>query len=642
MKQQQGGAGGVLGVRFESQRFRLLSIVVGCFLISVTFLLSSRPEAAAFDTLSPKAWLEEARSAPTTAAAAVKTVKSSHKLGGRDFLVDVAPQQGENHGRQQQQSAGDKTETEWVKDTVIIEERTGGAGAGGSERAEQEEAESELNAAAGTGTDRQPGVQAEAAPGTTTTTDDEEEEAVHHDDVPEQTTATAQPAVVETTTAVTQPDQQLPVPGLFSEKETQKVGGRTMKLQDEPVTTTTTEQPKQTPAVVKPAAPLPPLCDFSDRRADICDFTGDIRMDANASSFIVVVDPAVAAQSHKVRPYQRKGDETCMGRVTEITVRTSSSSPAPPPQCTRTHTVPAVTFSIGGYTGNIFHDFSDVLVPLYNTVHRYGGEVQLVMTNVAPWWLVKYDKLLRSISRHAPIDLAKAAAAGEVHCFPHAIVSLRAHRELIIERDRSADGLTTPDFTRFVRRALSLPRDAPTRVADGTGRKPRLLIIARHRTRILLNLGEFIRAAEEAGFEAAMSESDVGDSISRVGAQINSADVLVGVHGAGLTNMMFLPPGATLVQVVPWGGLQWIARMDYGDPAEAMGLKYVQYEIGVEESSLKDKYPRDHEIFTNPTGMHKRGFGFMRQTLMDGQNITVDLGRFRAVLQEALGNYLAQ
>jgi len=634
--QQGGGGGGVLGVRFESQRFRLLSIVVGCFLISVTFLLSSRPETAAFDTLSPKPWLEEARSTPTTA---IKTVRSSPspKLGGRDFLVDVAPRhgaQGEDHGRlpQQQQSAGEKTETEWVKDTVIIEERAGGAGAGGSERAEQEEAES--------GADRQPGVEDDTQ-AARTTVQEEEAEAVHHDDLPVQTTTT-KPAVE--TTPTTKPDQQdqLPVPGLFSDKETtQNVGGRMMKLQAEQATATTGQQQQQTPAIIEPTTPLPPLCDFSDRRADICDFTGDIRLDANSSTYTVIVGPATPAQSHKVRPYQRKGDTMCMGRITEITVRTSSSSTSPPPQCTHTHTAPAVTFSIGGYTGNIFHDFSDVLVPLYNTAHRYAGDVHLVMANVAPWWLIKYDKLLRSISRHAPIDLAKAGAAGEVHCFPHAVVSLRAHRELIIERDRSADGLATPDFTRFVRRALSLPRDAPTRVADGTGRKPRLLIIARHRTRILLNLADFIRAAEEAGFEAAMSESDVGDSISRVGAQINSADVLVGVHGAGLTNMMFLPPGATLVQVVPWGGLQWIAHMDYGDPAEAMGLRYVQYEIGVEESSLKEKYPRDHEIFTNPTGMHKKGFGFIRQTLMDGQNITVDLGRFRAVLQEAIGNYLA-
>ncbi|VAH71141.1 unnamed protein product [Triticum turgidum subsp. durum] len=476
------------------------------------------------------------------------------------------------------------------------------------------------------------------------------EEEVRDAAVPTRAAAiTARPAVETTPTPATttrhDQDQLLPVP----ERAT---GGRMMKLQAEPATTEQQQLPTpgrletaepERAARDQPQQPLPPLCDFSDRRSDVCDFTGDIRMEANASSFVVVVDAATAAQSHKVRPYPRKGDQTCMGRVPEITVRTaSSSSTPPPPQCTRTHSVPAVTFSIGGYTGNIFHDFSDVLVPLYNTVHRYRGDVQLVMATVVPWWLVKYDKLLRELSRHAPLDLAAAAAKGETHCFRHAVVSLRAHRELIIERDRSPDGLATPDFTRFIRRALSLPRDAPTRLADGTGRKPRLLIIARHRTRILLNLGDMMRVAEEAGFEAVVSESDVGDSISRVGAEINSADVLLGVHGAGLTNMMFLAPGATMVQVVPWGGLQWIARMDYGDPAEAMGLRYVQYEIGVEESSLKDRYPRGHKIFTDPTSLHKKGFGFMRRTLMDGQNITLDLGRFRGVLHQALGNYLVQ
>jgi len=36
--------------RLESQRFRLMSIVVGCFVICLVFLLSSRPDATAFDT----------------------------------------------------------------------------------------------------------------------------------------------------------------------------------------------------------------------------------------------------------------------------------------------------------------------------------------------------------------------------------------------------------------------------------------------------------------------------------------------------------------------------------------------------------------------------------------------------------------
>ncbi|EEE53772.1 hypothetical protein OsJ_00161 [Oryza sativa Japonica Group] len=538
-----GSSGRLHALRFESQRFRLLTIVVGCFLISLTFLLSSRPDATVFSTLSPRESLEDAR------MPAMKMLHRSSSGGlTRDFHVDILPQQGERHAHMQQSVDQTAEKTEWVKDTVIIQEVAG-------ERSEEAEEAAERVAA------------------------DSGDEAA--------------PAVEEKN------QQQLPV-----------------KLQDagEPART-----PEQT--VTSHSVDRRPLCDFSDFRTDICDFSGDVRMAANTSEFVVVVDPAAAAVSHKVRPYPRKGDATCMGRVTEITVRATGDA-AGAPRCTRAHDVPAVAFSIGGYTGNIFHDFSDVIVPLYNTVQRYRGGVQLVMVNVASWWLVKYDKLLRELSRHAPIDLAKAGAAGEVHCFPSAVVSLRAHRELIIERERSLDGLATPDFTRFLRRALSLPRER----ADA----------ARRRHRAAAAPPGHLPGAHQAAPEPRRRGPRGGGG--RVGKLINSCDALLGVHGAGLTNMMFLPPGATMVQVVPWGGLQWIARMDYGEPAAAMGLNYIQYEIAVAESSLKDKYPAGDEIFTNPTGLHKRGFAFMKQTLMDGQDITIDVTRFRPVLQQALDN----
>ncbi|CAO2204905.1 unnamed protein product [Urochloa humidicola] len=608
-------------LRLESRRFRLLSIVVGCFVFCIVFLLSSRPDATAFDTVSvsPRASLAGTHRRP----AAVKTLRTASSAGfGGDFRVDIRPQEQRNSA---QQSAGDTTATEWVRDTVIVEESSGAMAE--PEEAEQAERDLGSNAAAASNSDDQ------AAPGA-------EAKEVHGDAVAT-TAAAARPAAETTATH-------------RAEEKARAAGGQS-KLQQEEQQPARQQREEERHEPARSGGgdhhqhqqPRPLVCDLSDFRSDICDLAGDVRLDANASAFVVVVDPSAAgaSESHKVRPYPRKGDETCMSRITELTVRSASSSAAPP-RCTAAHAAPAVAFSIGGYTGNIFHDFSDVLVPLYNTARRHGGDVHLVMANVAPWWLVKYDKLLRSLSRHPPLDLSAAAAGGEVHCFPNATVSLRAHKELIIEPGRSADGLATPDFTRFVRRALSLPRDAPTtttRLGTGTGtgkssKRPRLLIISRHRTRLLLNLEAVVRAAEEAGFEAVVNESDVGNDISEVGTLVNSCDAMVGVHGAGLTNMVFLPPGAALVQIVPWGGLQWMARADYGDPAEAMGLRYVQYEVGVEESTLKDKFPPGHQIFTNPTALHKKGFAFIRQTLMDGQDITVDVARFREVLRQVLDN----
>ncbi|CAO2193365.1 unnamed protein product [Urochloa humidicola] len=391
-----------------------------------------------------------------------------------------------------------------------------------------------------------------------------------------------------------------------------------------------------------------PLCDTSGSRADVCDLAGDVRMDANASAF-VVVGGAGDEHTYRVRPYPRKGDATSMGRVTELTVRAASAAtgPPPPPRCTATHVEPAIVFSIGGYAGNLFHDFTDILVPLYGAAASFRGGALLVVADASPRWLARYGAVLHALSpRHAPLYLAAAAAAGEVHCFRRAVVGLHARRELMIEPERGTDGIAAgmPEFTRFLRRALSLPRDAPTRPGAAGSRKPRLLIVSRRGTRLLLNADAVARAAAEVGFEVAVSELSAvaaaagDDGVARVARLVNSFDALVGVHGADLTNMVFLPAGAAVVQIVPWGGLQWIARMDFGDPAEAMGLRYIQYEVAVHESTLKDKYPRDHEIFTNPTALHRKGFTFMRNTFLKGQDIVVDVDRFRKVLVQALEN----
>jgi hypothetical protein len=42
-------------------------------------------------------------------------------------------------------------------------------------------------------------------------------------------------------------------------------------------------------------------------------------------------------------------------------------------------------FSISGYTKNLLHGFTDVMVSLYVTVQRYQGNVRLVVTIMATW-----------------------------------------------------------------------------------------------------------------------------------------------------------------------------------------------------------------------------------------------------------------
>ncbi|KAI5004083.1 hypothetical protein ZWY2020_031326 [Hordeum vulgare] len=68
--------------------------------------------------------------------------------------------------------------------------------------------------------------------------------------------------------------------------------------------------------------------------------------------------------------------------------------------------------------------------------------------------------------------------------------------------------------------------------------------------------------------------SEAGDkSIKRFGATVNSCDVLVAVHGAGLTNQVFLPARAVVVQILSLDGMEWMATNFY----VSYSLDYMRY-----------------------------------------------------------------
>ncbi|CAD5164578.1 unnamed protein product [Musa acuminata subsp. malaccensis] len=378
-------------------------------------------------------------------------------------------------------------------------------------------------------------------------------------------------------------------------------------------------------------------CDLSNPRTDVCELHGDVRIHGKSSSVVLVSadrEPRnpERRQSWQIKPYARKFDKAAMAHIQQMSVRSSNGLGDDVPRCTTNHSVPAVVFAIGGYSGNYYHDFTDVLVPLFITSRRFDGEVQLVIGTTKLWWISKYEPILRKLSRY---EIVYSGSDDRVHCYPHAIVGLHSHKAMSIDPARAPNGYSMVDFTRFMRSTYSLGRDSPIRLGDGGGRKPRLLLIPRQGTRRFTNFREIVGVVEESGFEVVVAEAKMGSKVAEVARVVNSCDVMMGVHGAGLTNFVFLPTGAVIIQVVPFGNLENISRSCFGYSSEDAKLHYLEYSIREEESSLIEQYPRDHPVFKDPKSIHRKGWNKMGEVYLDKQNVKLDVNRFRPLLLKA-------
>lgn len=172
-------------------------------------------------------------------------------------------------------------------------------------------------------------------------------------------------------------------------------------------------------------------CDRSHPRTDICYMKGDIRTDSQSSSIILYnPEKSSSTQEELIRPYTRKWETSIMNTVDEIRLKPDNGALGGR-RCDVYHVVPGVVFSTGGYTGNVYHEFNDGLLPLYITVGRFGGEVVLVVLEYHKWWMSRYEGIVKKISRY---DVVNFRRDKRVHCFKEMIVGLKIHGELTINQ----------------------------------------------------------------------------------------------------------------------------------------------------------------------------------------------------------------
>ena len=186
------------------------------------------------------------------------------------------------------------------------------------------------------------------------------------------------------------------------------------------------------------------------------------------------------------------------------------------------------------------------------------------------------------------------------------------------------------DFRKFLRLSYGLKVASTPKL-----KRPNVLFISRQKTRSFLNEDKIVRLMKKLGFRVHKVKPYEMANLDKFVKIVNSCDVMVGVHGAGLTNEIFLPDGAVMIQIVPLG-LEWGSKHYYATPAENMGLKYLEYKIDPNESSLYDMYGPNDPVITDPTSIWAKGYGIVKDVYLDRQQIKINLPRFRSTLLEAL------
>jgi len=404
-------------------------------------------------------------------------------------------------------------------------------------------------------------------------------------------------------------------------------------------------------------------CDRTSVRTDVCVMRGDVRTQAASNSLFLLLPANSSAggagrADERIRPYTRKWESSIMGTIDELRLRAVPQAA----RCDVRHDVTAVVFSTGGYTGNVYHEFNDGIIPLYITARKYNRKVVFVMLEYHDWWMTKYGHILEQLSDYAPIDFAND---NRTHCFPEAVVGLRIHDELAIDASRMPENQSIQDFRRLLDdahrgriKAIVEEEEEKAAAADprrtgggtkiirratalGKNDKPRLVIVSRNGSRAIENEADLVRAAKRAGFRVELLQPRQDTELARMYRVLNASDVMVGVHGAAMTHFLFMRPGSVFIQVVPLG-TDWAAENYYGEPARRLGLRYIPYKILPTESSLYRHYSRDDPVLTDPVTVNAKGWQVTKKVYLDGQNVRLDMPRFRRRLREAYGHWAAQ
>ncbi|XP_074310900.1 xylan glycosyltransferase MUCI21-like [Silene latifolia] len=370
----------------------------------------------------------------------------------------------------------------------------------------------------------------------------------------------------------------------------------------------------------------------SELEIEICIIIKQVRI--NTQSLNIYLSPShETTQEIKeikiIKPYAIENISRAMNKVQQIQIIQGKNSKNMP-NCEHSHMVPMIIFSTGGFSENAFHDFNDIIIPLYLTSRHFRSQVRFLITDYRLTWVIKYGHILKQLSSYEFIKADKSN--GSIHCFPGGVIGLKYHGFLGINSSMIPKGYKFDDFRQFLFETYDLKVN---KLMVKSSRRPVVVLISRKGSRMLLNEDEIVNMMVGLGFQVRIPTPDDMNNLEKLSSLVNQCRVMVGVHGAGLVNEVFLPKGAVVVQFIPVG-LMWQSISYYAEPTPKMGLKYLEYRVGFDESSLYESYSRNDLVIINPPSVYAKGFSVAKAIYLEEQNLRINVTKFKATMSHAL------
>lgn len=218
---------------------------------------------------------------------------------------------------------------------------------------------------------------------------------------------------------------------------------------------------------------------------------------------------------------------------------------------------PDALYFCAGSTSNYYHFLMDHMLPLIAALRRFGdsiGPLVVLVQRDAPKFA---HDILAALQAHYPALRVETVASG---------LRLETARALFVSRFAQAREWVPfdPEDVETLRGTLIAHYGLPPARAE------RDVYVSRRgaRLRALTSEDDLISELEKRGFASFTPRADNhADQVQNFG----SARLVVAVHGAALTNLLFCPPGATIVELFARDHIKspylWIASR--------LGLRYV-------------------------------------------------------------------